>query len=385
MKNYSLMQQTPVEGKFRCTQQSSLGMMILVLAILVAVMVAVIGITEQQPLMIVGAIAGVFIVVILTIRRQQQRLVTVRLTDEQLTIKGDGYHIQMQAPFRYQTGVQRIRSTSRKPEFHYVRMVLDVYGKPLVFEEQVASGIQPPDLDEILGISSALGIAELSSINFYPGSLWSIIEHFETMSSQADREQIERDIENLYRIGEQQLNTQSYYGAIQTFSEIIRLTPNSPYPYFNRGTAYFYHGNSYDKAIRDLTTVIRLKPKFDKAYQMRGLVKAERGDWAGSRDDLTEAIRLKPNSDELYNLRGSACYRLQDYQSALSDFDQAIQLRNTNPEPYHNRGLVKQHQGDFGGAITDFQQALTLNPSFVAAEDSLAYAKALKKQVELNQ
>jgi tetratricopeptide (TPR) repeat protein len=259
-------------------------------------------------------------------------------------------------------------------------MVLDVYGKPLVFEEQVSAGVQPPKLEEILGLSSALGIAELSSTKYYPSTLWSVIKQLDAMLSQSNPDQIERDIERLYHTGEQQLNTKSYYGAIQTFSEIIRLTPESPYPYYNRGTAYFYHGQNYDKAIRDLTTVIRLKPKFDKAYRMRGLVRAEKGDWAGLRDDCNEAIRLNFTDAELYNIRGGACYRLKDYQAALADFDRAIQLDRTNPEPYHNRGLVRQHQGNLDGAIADFQYAMKLNPFFESARKSLERAEYEKEQ-----
>ena len=380
-QNY-VYQHLPIEGYFRRSKQSRMGIALFMIVMLIGGIVAVIGVMEEEWLALVGAILAVIIIGILLWRRQHQ-VIKLQFIDSKLLIKGAGYHIQLQAPFRYQTGVQRIRATGRTPEFHYVRMVLDVYGKPLVFEEQVPSGVQAPKLDEIVGVSSALGIAELSSIKHYPSTLWSLIQQFEAMLSQIDPEQVERDIESLYRTGEHQLNSKGYYGAIQTFSEIIRLTPNSPYPYFNRGVAHFYHGQNYDKAIRDLTTAIRLKPKFDKAYRMRGMVRAEKGDWAGLRDDATEAIRLNSTDGDLYNIRGGACYQLKDDQSALADFDRAIQLISDKPDPYHNRGLVKQRLGLLDDAIADFQHAMQLNPFFEPARKSLERAEYEKSQLDL--
>ena len=366
---------TPVEGYFRRTQQSVSRIVIFALLMTIGFVTLIASILQEQQQIIVGASVIILLSALLIWRYRKRQLIRVHLDNDILTIKGGGYHIQLKTPFRFQTGVERIRATRRKPEFHYVRMVLDVYGKPLVFEEKVPAGKRPPDLDEILGVSSALGIAELSSHKHYPGTLWSIIEYLSADESRSSQNQIERDIANLYRIGGQQLESNDYYSATQTFSEIIRLTPNSPNAYYNRGMAHFYHGQEYDKAIRDLTTALRLKPDFDKAYYLRGLVHRENENWAGLRDDCTNAIRLNPNDSNLYNQRGGASFRLHDYQSALADFDRAIQLDNRNPEPYHNRGLVKQQMGNLKGAFTDFHRALHVNPFFEPARRSLEVVK----------
>lgn len=383
-RNYLLPEQPLIEGYFRRSKPTFFWILTFSIGIVVGGAGILIGIMENQPIIVVVSVLSIVGIGLMGIRQQKRYLVKLIFEDNRLIVKGGGYHIQMKAPFRYETGVQRIRATRRTPEFHYIRMVLDVYGKPLVLEEQVPSGIQPPKLNEIIGLSSALGIAELSSTNRYPGTLWSLIQAFETESNQDKADQIQRDIENLYRIGGQQLDSENYYGAIQTFSEISRLTPESPYPYYNRGISHFYRGHELDKAIRDLTTAIRLNPKLGKAYRMRGLVRAEQGDWAGLRDDCTHAIRLDPDDDELYNIRGGACYRLKDYQSALADFNRAIKLSSINPEPYHNRGLVKHQQGNLDGAIADFRQALTLNPHFELARDSLVLVEQEKKQLGLS-
>lgn len=376
-------QSSPIEGYFRRSKQTVFWIILFSIAVVVGGAVIIIGMIEQQIFLVIGAIIIIIAIGAMTVRQQKQQLVKVTFSNGQLLIKGGGYHIQMQEPFRYQTGVERIRATRRAPEFHYVRMVLDVYGKPLVLEEQVPSGIQPPKLEEIIGVSSALGIAELSSVNQYPGTLWSIIAHLEKSASQVKRDQVQRDIESLYRIGGQQLNAGHYAEAIKMFSEIIRLTPDSPYPYYNRGMARYYERRDFVKAATDLTTALRLNPKFDRAYRMRGLVKAEQGDWAGLRDDCTFAIKLNPNDGELYNMRGGACFRLKDFQAAIADFDRAIELDDTKPEPFHNRGLVKQRLGHLDGALDDFRQALILNPVFELARKSIEQVQHEKQQLGL--
>ncbi len=384
MNTYSDTYLEPIEGYFRRSKQTIFWILLFSIVVLVGGILIVVSILQQQLIFVIGTIVMIILVGGVTMRQQNRQRVKVSLINDQLTIIGGGYHIQLKAPFRYQTGVEHIRATRRTPEFHYVRMVLDVYGKPLVLEEQVPSGIQPPKLDEIIGVSSALGIAELSSVNQYPSTLWSIIAQLEKVASYGQREQIKRDIESLYRIGGQQMNAGHHGEAIKMFSEIIRLTPESPYPYYNRGMARYYQGRDFGKAITDLTTALRLNPKFDKAYRMRGLVKAEQGDWEGLRDDCTLAIKLNPNDSELYNMRGGACYRLQDYQAALVDFNRAIQLDNTKPEPYHNRGLVKQKLGHLDSALDDFRQALILNPVFELARKSIAQVEYEKQQLDLN-
>lgn len=374
---------TLIEGYFRRSQRSVGRTVLFGLVMLIGVGAIIWGITQQEYLVVAITSALMILISIGFLRGRKRTRIRVRFKDGTLTVQGGGYHIQLKEPFRYQAGVERIRPTRNMPEFHYVRLVVDVYGKPLVFEEHVPTGVQPPDLDEIIGASSALGIAELSSLETFPGTLWAIIQKLDATRDKSQQSRLQMDIEQLYRIGGNQLNSEDYYGAIRTFSEIVRLTPESPFAYYNRGIAHFYRKEDLSRAITDLTTAIRLKPDFDKAYRMRGLTRSEQGDWAGLRDDISTAIQLNPRDGDLYNIRGGACFRLQDYQSALADFDKATQLSGHNPEPYHNRGLVKQRIGDINGAIADFRQALFLNPHFERSRESLQEAEAQKRELGL--
>ena len=299
---------------------------------------------------------------------KRQRIVRLRMDERSLSITGHGYDIQLEAPFRYKTGIQRIPPQGKEDETCFVRAVIDVRGKPLVLEEQVLAGRMPPKLDEILGLSSALGIAELTSCAPFPGTLWSVIRRLDSLRQDHDTEQLDSNIATLFQLGERQMSERVYSEAIKTFSSIIRLSPDSALAYYSRGAARYYHRSELEKAVNDLVTSLRLEPDQYNCYRMLGLIHAQLGEWVAMREDCTRAIQLLPNSAELYNLRGSACYRLQDYHAALDNFEQSLRLNGSRYEAYFNRGLAKQQLGLLNEALEDFRHTLQLNPEFAAAK-----------------
>ncbi len=297
--------------------------------------------------------------------------VRIRLAGSVLTVDGDGYDLRIEAPFRFKTGVQRIPASEKDDETCFVRMVIDVQGMPLVLEEQVQAGYFPPQLDEIVGIAGALGIAQLTSLTPYPGTLWSLIEGLEALTQARPAAQLEDSVESLYRIGKQQLDEHNYVEAIETFSALLRQRPDSAPAYYSRGAARYHARIDLDKAVNDLTTALRLEPNQHEAYRMRGLARAKQGDWAGLRDDCSLALQFHPTSAELHNLRGTACYRLKDYDGALSNFNDAVRLDASRHEAFYNRGLARHRQGNLTGALEDFKQAIILSPEFTEAQRNM--------------
>ena len=329
----------------------------------------------RSPLLLAAMLPAGLLFVFSYKRKTPFKRVNVLLKDAVLTIAGDGYDLRLEAPFRFKTGVERILAADQEDELCFVRLVIDVHGKPLVLEEPVLAGYFPPQLEEVVGKSSALGIAELTSLTPYPGALWSLIESLEEFTQVGAANDLEANIESSYRIGRQQMARKDYLEAIETFSGLLRQRPDSAPAYYNRGAARYHARIDLDKAINDLTTALRLEPNQYKAYRMRGLVRAQQDDWAGLRDDCSLALQFHPTSAELHNLRGTACYRLSDYEAALASFEDAVRLDRGRHESFYNRGLARHRQGQLAEAIADFQQALKLNPAFVEAQRNLQTAR----------
>ena len=82
-------------------------------------------------------------------------------------------------------------------------------------------------------------------------------------------------LENLYSFrGSFKMLLRLYDLAIEDFSKVLELTPNSVSTYFDRAEAYYFLDN-YKEAIKDLNEIIRLEPENGKAYFKRCEAKKE--------------------------------------------------------------------------------------------------------------
>jgi tetratricopeptide (TPR) repeat protein len=196
--------------------------------------------------------------------------------------------------------------------------------------------------------------------------------------------------------GNEKFDRKDYKGAIEDYTQVIRLNPSNDDAYFSRGTAhiklknyqqaiadftqvlriapndaeaYFRRGNAHSalkedqKAIEDYTQVIRLNPKDDVAYFKRGIARALLRDPQKAIEDYTEAIRLNPRYDNAYLGRGNAHFVLKNDQKALEDYDKAIQINPDNVLGYSVRGSSRAVLKDYQGAIEDYTQVIRLDPN----------------------
>ncbi|MCY4072961.1 MAG: tetratricopeptide repeat protein [Chloroflexi bacterium] len=364
-----------IEGGFLLTRDINRRGMPLKPILAICIAALIVAIAKQQALLLVPVLVLTLLVWGAWRLSKRQRIVRLRMDDKALSITGHGYDILLEPPFRFKTGVQRIPPQGKEDETCFVRVVIDVRGKPLVLEEQVLAGRMPPKLEEIVGLSSALGIAELTSRTPFPGTLWSVMQRLDSLALDHDTEELDADIATLFQLGELQMSERIFSQAIETYTSIIRLSPDSALAYYNRGAARYFHRSEPEKAVSDLETSLRLEPDQFKCYRLLALVHAQLGQWVAMRDECTKAIQLLPNSAELYNLRGGASYRLQDYRSALADFEQSIHLEANRYEAFYNRGLARQQLRLWNEALSDFRYALQLNPEFGAARRSAISAE----------
>jgi tetratricopeptide (TPR) repeat protein len=72
-----------------------------------------------------------------------------------------------------------------------------------------------------------------------------------------------------------------------------------------------------DGALQDYTEAIRLKPDYADAFYNRGVARRAKGDVDGALQDYTEAIRLKPDYADAFNNRGVARGDKGDVKSQL--------------------------------------------------------------------
>jgi tetratricopeptide (TPR) repeat protein len=122
--------------------------------------------------------------------------------------------------------------------------------------------------------------------------------------------------------GEARTDAKQYGDAIGDFTMAIRLHPNFPEAYNDRGFAYYLKGD-FEQAISDFTRAIDLRPNYPKAFNSRGVAYMQGGYGAAkSVPDFDRAISLKPDFRYAYINRANARL-LRHPWLALRDFHQA--------------------------------------------------------------
>jgi len=124
------------------------------------------------------------------------------------------------------------------------------------------------------------------------------------------------------------------------------------------------------KAIEYLDEAIKLEPNFSWAYNNRGNVYRDLGQYQRAIEDYDEAIRLKPDYDLFYVNRGNAYCDLGQYQRAIEDYNVAINLNPDSANAFVNRGNAYLSSGNKELGCRDAQKAcdLGLCPALEAAK-----------------
>ncbi len=160
--------------------------------------------------------------------------------------------------------------------------------------------------------------------------------------------------------------------AIEHYDEVIKLKPDDPEAYINRGAVYLKK-DDFEKAIQDCTKAIELKPDYFEPYYNRGCAYCKKGDFEQAIQDCTKAIELKPNGPGAYINRGIAYRKKGDFEQAIQDYTKAIELKPDDPGAYNSRGVAYYEKGDFEQAIQDYTKAIELKPDYFGAYNNRGF------------
>ena len=100
--------------------------------------------------------------------------------------------------------------------------------------------------------------------------------------------------------------------------------------YYSQGLVHSKNGE-LDKAIKNYTKAIALKPDYAEAYYNRGIAYRLKGDYERAIADYTRTIELKPDYADAYYRRSRAWLHLGEEEKAKSDMKTAsdIGINNT--------------------------------------------------------
>ena len=162
--------------------------------------------------------------------------------------------------------------------------------------------------------------------------------------------------------------------SIAAYNRAIDLDPDDADAYNNRGVVKGELGQ-YEDAISDCDEAIRLKPDNANAYTNRGNAKIGLGYYEDAISDYDKAIRQQPDNAGAYYNRGNAKSELGRYEDTIADYDEAIRLQPDNAGAYYNRGNAKSELGYYEDTIADYDEAIRLQPDNANAYTNRGVAK----------
>jgi len=198
-----------------------------------------------------------------------------------------------------------------------------------------------------------------------------------------------------FLLGRAYVETGKPDGAVEAYSEAIRLDPLSPSFYDGRAQAYGMLGE-HRLAIEDYDRMIQLSPGTASHHTRKAVALFTLGRSEEAIQDLDEAIEIyhrtinhpgrgetklgnafkwNPKLALAYNNRGSAYYQLGRIERAIEDYDRAIQLSPRSAEFYANRAFAYELLNKDAEARRDLDHALQLGFAPESLEGDLDITK----------
>jgi tetratricopeptide (TPR) repeat protein len=163
-------------------------------------------------------------------------------------------------------------------------------------------------------------------------------------------------------MGEVAFRKKDYAGAIQPFTQAIRLKPDYTDAYGRRASSY---GQSHDieHALADLNTYVTMRPDDAWGYQARCWSRTLLGrEYDQAITDCNKALTLKPDYYDAMDARGFLNLRMGHDQQAADDFSLRLKDQPNRATSLYGRGLAKRHLGDTAGGDADVAAARAVDP-----------------------
>jgi len=109
---------------------------------------------------------------------------------------------------------------------------------------------------------------------------------------------------------------------------------------YQRGKNHYQQGE-YTTAIDDFTQVLLLEPNSPDANYNRGLAYSKLGEYSAAIEDYNQTLRLNPNYLRAYNNRANTYYKLGEYEKAIADYNSCLVLNPNLPDVAHNRDVAQ--------------------------------------------
>lgn len=127
--------------------------------------------------------------------------------------------------------------------------------------------------------------------------------------------------------------------------------------------AWIYAFNKrYDEAIHIANEIIKIEPKYQELYYLKGFIYNKVPDYPKAVTNLKQAISLNPHDVKSYSLLAEVYQDHENYKDAINCYRQASALQPENYVYYLNMANIYFKKNDFNKAVEEAQKAHKFAP-----------------------
>ena len=156
------------------------------------------------------------------------------------------------------------------------------------------------------------------------------------------------------------------------WTNALKYTPNAPYARTNRANYLSklalrpdqkpFADSIYKVAMEDCKIALSIWPNHAPAFEYRGLMHLDRGEFPEALADANQLVRLKPDYRLAYDIRATAFFKTGEPEKALEDYRKCVQLSPTDHRSFYNIGLILYSFNKYEEAIKNLTAAINISP-----------------------
>ncbi|MEE8349745.1 MAG: tetratricopeptide repeat protein [Acidobacteriota bacterium] len=183
-------------------------------------------------------------------------------------------------------------------------------------------------------------------------------------------------------LGKALMDQGSINAAIENFSMVLELKPDSDRGLYNMGLALQALGKT-EEAVHYFIRALQSNSTMPEAYNNLGSILIAQGRPEEAITLLQDAVRFDPLMEQAHSNLGVALMKIGELDRAMEHLVRALKIAPNQAETYINVGLVLNRQGKSSEAFHYFSQAADLDPGMATAHNHLGMI--LMSQTELEE
>jgi len=160
-------------------------------------------------------------------------------------------------------------------------------------------------------------------------------------------------------------------GRFETVAEqlpiLLERYPNSEFLWNIEGAVKSAFGAT-QTALEAFTRVIQLNPDSPEGHNNLGNALFELRQYTAALESYMRVLRLAPNFAEAHNNLGSALHALGQPEKAVRSYQRALELKPDYPDAHYGLGNALKEQGLLADAVKCCKRALKLKPNYPVAQ-----------------